>query len=372
MKPRVFVSSVVRGFEAMRQAARRGIEAAGLEPVLVNEDSPSRPDSPRNACLDEIESSDIFVLILGERGGSTAPSGKLVIEEEYEHARLKGLPILLFLQNVERDNDATRLAERASDYVDGHLRRTFQDENELEEVVREAVRAQGKLLKTRTISGDDLKTDLGDARVRHDHASLRVVLAPERDEEVIGIVRLESPELTHAVYQIGHEPAVKLFDYGAAKKAGRTEDGVIFSQDHQWGDHVVAETHLEIRPNGRLVIDRQISTLDDRGGLGGLSILEPDLRRASQSTLVFASSFYEHVDPHKRHSRFWFGAVVANRGFRLLAAEAPHGGVSMGIHSREAGPIPAEAPRLIGRSDLGNNGEVLERTLTHFRRKLSS
>lgn len=36
--PRVFVSSVVEGFEDYREAAREGIEAAGGEPVLVNED----------------------------------------------------------------------------------------------------------------------------------------------------------------------------------------------------------------------------------------------------------------------------------------------------------------------------------------------
>lgn len=114
MKPRVFVSSVVEGFEEMRQAAHRGIVAGGGEPDLVNEDLPAQPESPRNACLDEIGSCDIFALVLGSRGGWTAPSGKLVVEEEYDHARSRGMPILVFLQEVDRDAKATILAERIS------------------------------------------------------------------------------------------------------------------------------------------------------------------------------------------------------------------------------------------------------------------
>ncbi len=40
-RPRVFVSSVIEGFAEFRQATREAIAAAGGEPVLVNEDSPS-------------------------------------------------------------------------------------------------------------------------------------------------------------------------------------------------------------------------------------------------------------------------------------------------------------------------------------------
>jgi len=46
--PRVFVSSVIEGFEAMRQFARGAIREAGAEPVLVNEDLPSLAASSRN------------------------------------------------------------------------------------------------------------------------------------------------------------------------------------------------------------------------------------------------------------------------------------------------------------------------------------
>lgn len=58
---------------------------AGGEPVMA-EDWPSLSATPRNACLDAVDSSDIYVGMVGERGGSTAPSGKLVVEEEFEQS----------------------------------------------------------------------------------------------------------------------------------------------------------------------------------------------------------------------------------------------------------------------------------------------
>src|SRR3569833_3246378 len=130
--PRIFVSFVVDGFLDIREAARRGILAAGAEQVLVNEDLPASPESSRNACLDAIDSVDALVLIIGARGGWTTPSGKLVVEEEYEHAVNRRLPILVFVQDVARDADATRLCEAVFDYIDGVFRRAFTDPRELE------------------------------------------------------------------------------------------------------------------------------------------------------------------------------------------------------------------------------------------------
>jgi Domain of unknown function (DUF4062) len=67
MRSRVFLSSVMDGFEEYRQAAREGIVAAGGEPVLA-EDFPSLPISSRTACLDGVASSDIYIAIIGGRG----------------------------------------------------------------------------------------------------------------------------------------------------------------------------------------------------------------------------------------------------------------------------------------------------------------
>src|ERR1700691_1208818 len=86
-RSRVFVSSVIEGFAEYRQAARSGIEQAGGDAVLVNEDFPAQANSARNTCLDAIDSCDVFLLVLGERGGWKTPSGRLVVGGELQHAR---------------------------------------------------------------------------------------------------------------------------------------------------------------------------------------------------------------------------------------------------------------------------------------------
>lgn len=138
-RPRVFVSSVVDGFEEYREAARRGVEAAGGEPVLVNEDFPAQPDSPRNACLDAVDSCDIYLAIIGDRGGWTAPSGRLVVEEEYDRARAHNLRSLVFLKDVDRDGDAEQLVHKMSDYITGRFRIQFDTPEELEAEVQRAL-----------------------------------------------------------------------------------------------------------------------------------------------------------------------------------------------------------------------------------------
>ena len=121
-RTRVFVSSLIEGFAEYRQAARNGIAHAGGEAVLVNEDFPSQAGSSRNTCLDAIDSCDVFLIVLGGRSGWKTPSGRLVVEEEFEHARARKLPVLLFLEDVPRDADAQRFAKSLSDYVDGNFR----------------------------------------------------------------------------------------------------------------------------------------------------------------------------------------------------------------------------------------------------------
>jgi hypothetical protein len=138
-EPRVFVSSVIDGFQPYREAARKGIKAAGGEPVLVNEDFPSLPKSSRNACLDAVASSDIYLAIIGERAGWRAPSGKLVVEEEFKEAQNRDMPVLLFLVAGDREDEAERLARCLSDCVEGYFRVEVESPTELQEETERAL-----------------------------------------------------------------------------------------------------------------------------------------------------------------------------------------------------------------------------------------
>ena len=88
-RPRVFISSVMEGYEAFRDAAAEGIRRAGCDPVRA-EDFPASSTSPRNACLDGVRSADALVLLLGSRYDWIAPSGISATEEEHLHSCRSG------------------------------------------------------------------------------------------------------------------------------------------------------------------------------------------------------------------------------------------------------------------------------------------
>ena len=60
----VFISSVIGGFEEYRQSAREAVGLMDLRP-FINEYMAARPYSSGVACIDEVEQSDCYVLILG-------------------------------------------------------------------------------------------------------------------------------------------------------------------------------------------------------------------------------------------------------------------------------------------------------------------
>ncbi len=355
----------------MRQAARRGIVAAGCDPVLVNEDFPSSPDSPRNACLDGVESSDAMVVIVGARGGSRAPSGKLIVEEELDHARLNHRPVFAFLQDVTRDADAESLAHRLSGFVEGHNRSTFGAPAELESAITRALKKYEVVSMSKAVTADNLMQDLTGSGPIHQEPWVRLAISPQRDEEVIDIVRLEEKAFEKDVYRIAHD--VDLFAYEAPKRKGRTTGGVRFSQADDVGRRQTApETHVEIQSSGRLLIDQEIERGDRNDFLGGLVIVERDLEAALRSSFEFSSAFFEWLDPHQRHSNLWYGTALANSENRTLTRERPRGSFSMGtgIGRGQRDLLSPELPRLISRIDHRSPEREIERILTLYRRTL--
>lgn len=65
---RVFVSSVMNGFEAFREAAFEAIRLLGHE-VISAENFSSTIASSNVACLDGVRRADLVLLILGESYG---------------------------------------------------------------------------------------------------------------------------------------------------------------------------------------------------------------------------------------------------------------------------------------------------------------
>lgn len=131
---RVFVSSVIKGFEEFRDAAASAIRTLGHVPVLAEELGAS-PDSPQQACLGGVRDADSFVLVLGDRYGHPQASGLSATHEEYREAR-DTRPVLVFLRrNVEPEPLQLSFINEVRSWEQGHLTADFGDPSDLRDKV---------------------------------------------------------------------------------------------------------------------------------------------------------------------------------------------------------------------------------------------
>lgn len=129
--PRVFISSASGALAPYRQAAVEVCHRLGLTPVYMERFDPQRPP-PERVCRAEVESCDVFVLLLAHRYGSRPPGQELSYTElEYGWAvNRPRMPLLAFVvdpafawppPDIDRGADADALARFAARVRSSHL-----------------------------------------------------------------------------------------------------------------------------------------------------------------------------------------------------------------------------------------------------------
>lgn len=373
IKPSIFVSSVVKGYEEYRQAAARAIDRAGGYPILVNENYPSLATSPRNACLDGVASSDIYLVIVGERGGHLAPSGKLVVEEEYEEARRLRLPIYVFVQEVELDRLASQFAERLSDYVDGNHRTLFLTTQDLEQLIEEAMRPAIAQLSIPTMNNNKINKLLTQESHMDNEPSLRLIVSPERREEIVDPMMLESDGFLKQLNQIAHDGEPPLFDYGLGNKRSIMGDTLILHQENHSAPHV-DEIRLSISEQALIAIDAALTEeTRDLMSLMNLHVIDEDrIRSVLHRGLTFASGLFNALDPHKKHERFYFNVALIKLGDRTIErSPQPRNTFTLPPFRDDRPVIAFGDPRLISRSDLAQPLREVDRSVTKICRAVT-
>jgi hypothetical protein len=283
----------------------------------------------------------------------------------------------VYVQNSARDADAERLVKTLSDYVSGHFRATFDDCADLERVLRDklpAILAPLDLPMTRN--------DVLDAKLRQPYAvqhetTLRLVIVPEREEEVIDKLMIGTSEFGEDVLAIAHQRNVKLFDYRSAK-SNRLEQNVLVIEEHSSSRYngAPATRRIEVNPDGLVVVDAVVSfsstSADDLGGMTATFFLvKNDVVAALSAAFSFSAELFEKIDAYKRHQRFQYGAVVTGIGFRSLV-ERPERRSSYSMARNREEPLVIEAGRLIGREALAQPSAETSRIVTLLERGISS
>lgn len=372
VKARVFVSSVMEGFEDRRVAAQMAIERVGADPVMA-EDFPTGGGSPRNACLDGVASSDACAIIVGSRGGWTTPSGKLVVEEEYEEAVRRNLLISVYIEETTRDAAATALMTRLSDYVSGHFRASYRTPSELLEVMQKHLSTILQPLKLPMTDMKAVSDRLGEPYEVQYQTTARLVVAPEREEEVVDRVAIGGDDFLDKVFTIGHAAPSKIFDFRASKEHELQDDALVIHESPGSHRQHMPTTRVEITPEGIVTLDKVVSPEDGDDALDmarTFFLVRSDIERTLRAMFAFAGRLFDAIDPYQRHQRFVCGISFAGVGFRTLVDKLQKR-ESYSMASDVQGALILEKPRVLGRSVLADPSSEIARALTLLGRRIT-
>jgi hypothetical protein len=220
-----------------------------------------------------------------------------------------------------------------------------------------------------------ISAQLDSPRRLQDEVNLRFVLAPERGEEMLDPVQLESQELKYELYELGSARDIQLFSHERTKQTRVTKDAIIVEQadgnPYQTREGK-DEVRIEINLQGVITVDVNVTgrQASDWRGMDHLALLEGDIVEGLSRCFAFCNAFYQKRDPFKRYDRFFFNAALNGVGYRALLTEPPTGN-SIGM--RMGGPDAVTAfaqPRLLTRQSLQQYGGQIQNTLFMFRRQL--
>ncbi|HSW29531.1 MAG TPA: DUF4062 domain-containing protein [Longimicrobiales bacterium] len=367
------MSSVMEGYEAYREQAREAIQAAGARALQV-EDQPSLDTSPRNACLALVDACDVFLLLVAGRGGWTAPSGLKVTEEEFHHARSSGKPILVFLEEGDRDPDAARLAQAASDYTQGRLRRTYGNPEELGREVHRALDELIPALRSPLRNPSEVQAALLSFDRTQDDVILRVCSGPQAQGELLDVLRFDDEALHQEIYRMGHDPAVGIFSYEEPKEANVAREALTIIQGRDRGDRKYSR--VTVTTSGLMLVDTNVTgrtrqdPIRDMGTV--LVLLEDDVLQGVRRALKATAALYDLFDPHRRHERVLLNAALAGVGYRTWQREAVRR-QTYGMRMSDGYELAAfSEPKLVARQEITDSDTLGSRIVGLLRREVES
>ncbi len=179
---RVFISSVMEELRDERAATAEGVRSLGARPVLFEEFG-GRDADPQDAYLGELETSQIYVGILGRRYGRPLSTRFSATHTEFRHAEQQGLRVAVWaLDTQEREGPQQAFLEEARAF---HVTPAFGAAADLRRQVSE---------RLRSIAGEDLAPWVKLGRV-----VFRASQVTHEGNQISVTARVQSDDVAHAL-----------------------------------------------------------------------------------------------------------------------------------------------------------------------------
>lgn len=144
-KLRVFISSTMDDLQEERMAVADAINKNIFLEAIYAESFTARSESPKEACLEEVRNSLIYIGIFKDRYGyipsNDNPEACSVVVLEYYEAKNNQLPILIFVDKngSKRESELVKFLRDIADFDKGHCRKEYSTTDELVQSAIEAV-----------------------------------------------------------------------------------------------------------------------------------------------------------------------------------------------------------------------------------------
>jgi len=359
---KVFLSSLIGGFEEIRDAAALGVSTLGHKPVRA-EDFGASPDSPQQACLAGVRDADVLVLILGDRYGYPQASGLSATHEEYREAR-DSKPVLVFIKTgASPEADQASFIAEVQGWERGHFTSDFD-------------------------GPDDLRTNV--TRALHDHV-LANEAAPLDESQLVERARALLPTSrgsgTSAIafaLSTGPERAVlrpaELEDAELRRFLPRealTGDDAVLSTSIGTTDSIRGDAIHLVQENGRgsVMLDESGSLLvvqpivDDGARFsGGIpSIIEETVTERISRAIRFSARVLDRIDDVRRITHVAPVVALFGGGHLVWRTQAEHdrspNSATMSMHSNES-VVVALSPPVKRRPSLSHETHQLAEDFT--------
>lgn len=294
---RVFVSSLITGLEEERAAARRAIERLGHQAAMA-EDFGARPSSPQVACLSELRSSDLVVLILGTRYGSRQSSGLSATHEEFREAQGRK-PILTFVQNSDPEPDQAALINEASGWEPGLFREGFASPMELGDRITTAIHRYELANATAPMDPNALRARafslFPESSSHYSGPILSLAMAAGPDQAILRPAEIENQSLRDAIQQQALFGTPPLFDRRLGTDSRLAHGGLLIYQERHHGED---PTQIKLWENGDVYLQTALDRADR--GMGMSVIIQETVEERLEASLAFAAWLLGKIDPTER------------------------------------------------------------------------
>lgn len=315
---RVFISSVITGYEGFRDAVEAAVVSLGHEAIRA-EDFGASPDTPQQACLGGVRDADAVILLVGARYGEIQPTGRSATDEEYREAR-ESKPLLVFVErDVTRAPEQQTFLTEVQGWAGGQMTEEFANAEGLRDAATKQLHHLELSQQVGAADPDEMQNRAmhlvpDDNRNSHKDALVLAVAGGPR-QSILRPAEIEGNDLYEELLQQASFGSHRPLDTKHGTQRVVRGDALLLEQPD-------ASIYLNEEGSIRVMIPARDSAADDPMGLS--VIIHEDVEERLACALGYVDGILGHVDPTNRLTRVAIVAAVQGGGFMGWRTRAEH------------------------------------------------